>query len=714
MLTQEIKGNLARLLATENLVVEHKNVSTASFNVDDRILTLPNWDKASNVVYDLLVGHEVGHALYTPVWDDFSCPRDYVNVTEDARIEKLMKRRYPGLRKTFYGGYSELNAQDFFGIADEDLDVLNFIDRVNLYFKIGIAGVSVNFAPDEQELVDECAAAETFDEAVAVAEKMWELAKEQQKEMENLADVPQSGGDGRSDSSESQSIDAEQSDQQGDEEVMTHEEMLEEAARREEEEEEENEVPGAAGGEISESHTQESFDRRSQGLSNRYMAGRTTYVDIPKFNPDEFVVDWNVIHDWIDECSDEEYDYTFADSEYNSFKKNIQKEVNYLVKEFECKKSADAYSRSMTSRTGVLDTSKLHTYKFNEDLFKKVTIIPEGKNHGMLFILDWSGSMGGVMLPTIKQLLTLTMFCKKVGIPFEVYAFSNEWIPAERAIAGKSPEISNDEYYAYKQHIEKNEIYINKSFFRMMNILSSRSNSKNFERQSRNIWREVFSMSYYVSYQSTIGMGLSGTPLNESIMVMKDIIPIFKKATGVNKVNLMILTDGDACGSGYGAEVIGYDGESTRMTVRRIDGGDVVLRDRKIGRTYSKNSGFTESTNLFIKNLKENNPGVNVMGFRIVESSGLTSFYHRYCNNDYDSQQKLQKQWKKEKSAVLPNPISYDALYAIHAKATNVEDTELSVEVGASKTQVRSAFRKMLSKKQNNKKILNSFISLIS
>jgi hypothetical protein len=709
MSTQEIKGNLARLLATENLVVEHKGVSTASFDVDNRILTLPNWDRASNVVYDLLVGHEVGHALYTPVWDNFSCPRDYVNVTEDARIEKLMKRRYPGLRKTFYCGYSELNGEDFFGIAEEDLDTLLFIDRVNLHFKIGTAGVSVNFNPEEQALVDECAAAETFDEAVAVADKMWELAKQQQKEMEQLADIPQSGGDGRSDSSEPQNIGGEQPEQQ-EGESMTHEEMLEEAERREEEDEE---VPGSAGGDISESMTQESFDRASQGLSNRY-SGRTTYVDIPKFNPDDFVVDWTTIHDWIDECSDSECDYSFPDGEYNSFKKSIQKEVNYLVKEFECKKSADAYSRAMTSRTGVLDTSKLHTYKFNEDLFKKVTIIPEGKNHGMLFILDWSGSMGTVMLPTIKQLLTLAMFCKKVGIPFEVYAFSNEWIPAERVIAGKTAEISNEEYYSYKDHVKKNEVCINKSFFRMLNIISSRSNSKNFDRQCRNLWREVFSMCYYVSYQSTIGMGLSGTPLNESIMVMKDIIPQFKKSTGVNKVNLMILTDGEGCGTGYGAEVIGYDGDSTRIAVRRIESGDVVLRDRKLGRMYARNNGFTEATNLFIQNLKENNPGVNVMGFRIIESSGLTNFYQRYCTNDYDSQQQLQKQWKKEKSAVLPNPIAYDALYAIHAKATNMEDTELEVDAGASKTQVRSAFRKMLSKKQNNKKILSSFITLIS
>ena len=62
----EIKETLAKLLATENLIVEHRKVSTASFDVENRVLTLPMWERASNLVYDLLVGHEVGHALYTP------------------------------------------------------------------------------------------------------------------------------------------------------------------------------------------------------------------------------------------------------------------------------------------------------------------------------------------------------------------------------------------------------------------------------------------------------------------------------------------------------------------------------------------------------------------------------------------------------------------------------------------------------------------------
>ena len=55
----EIKSQLAKLLATEDLIVEHKRVETAQFDVHSRVLTLPVWD-ASEYVYDMLVSHEVG------------------------------------------------------------------------------------------------------------------------------------------------------------------------------------------------------------------------------------------------------------------------------------------------------------------------------------------------------------------------------------------------------------------------------------------------------------------------------------------------------------------------------------------------------------------------------------------------------------------------------------------------------------------------------
>ena len=85
----------------------------------------------------------------------------------------------------------------------------------------------------------------------------------------------------------------------------------------------------------------------------------------------------------------------------------------------------------------MLDTAKLHTYKYSDDIFKKVTVLPDGKNHGLLFLLDWSGSMSSEILATVKQLLNLTAFCKKVQIPFEVYAFTNEFYAVRRAKQGK-------------------------------------------------------------------------------------------------------------------------------------------------------------------------------------------------------------------------------------------------------------------------------------
>ena len=135
----EIKSQLAKLLATEDLIVEHRQVETAQFDVHTRVLTLPQWDRASEVVYDLLVGHEVGHALFTPDDDGpkGGVPHQFINVTEDARIEKLMKRKYAGLYKTFRRGYSELSNEDFFCLENEDIGKMNLADRANLHFKIG-------------------------------------------------------------------------------------------------------------------------------------------------------------------------------------------------------------------------------------------------------------------------------------------------------------------------------------------------------------------------------------------------------------------------------------------------------------------------------------------------------------------------------------------------------------------------------------------------
>ena len=166
--SHEIKSQLAKLLATEDLVVEHKKVQTASFNVHTRVLTLPMWEKAGNEVYDMLVAHEVGHALYTPDRDwlkEIKVPPQFVNIVEDVRIEKLMKRRYAGLPKTFYAGYQVLSDEDFFGVECDDVTKMNLADRVNLYFKIGNF-IEVPFSDLEMPILHMVENCENFDDVL--------------------------------------------------------------------------------------------------------------------------------------------------------------------------------------------------------------------------------------------------------------------------------------------------------------------------------------------------------------------------------------------------------------------------------------------------------------------------------------------------------------------------------------------------------------------
>jgi hypothetical protein len=177
----EIKSQLARLLATEDLVVEHKKVETACFNVHTRVLTLPLWERASSGLYDMLVGHEVGHALFTPDEDwmeEHKIPQQFVNIVEDARVEKLMKRKYAGLAKTFFNGYKELHEDDFFSIVDEDVSTMNLADRANLYFKVGNF-IPLDFNVEEKEIIDLIAATETFADALVAAKELYNYCKKE-------------------------------------------------------------------------------------------------------------------------------------------------------------------------------------------------------------------------------------------------------------------------------------------------------------------------------------------------------------------------------------------------------------------------------------------------------------------------------------------------------------------------------------------------------
>ena len=719
--SHEIKSQLAKLLATEDLVVEHKKCQTAQFNVHTRVLTLPLWEKASNTVYDLLVGHEVGHALYTPDenWlESVKVPPMFVNVVEDARIEKLMKRRYAGLGKTFYNGYKELADDDFFQLKDDNLETYNLADRANLWFKIGnYVNVPIERG-EETEIINLIADTETFADVLIAAEALYKYCKSKKEEPIETNQSQKPGSD-----SPASEIDFEDNEEQeGESESESNSTQSEKSGESGSTQGEDTQVGSGSDEPEPEIKTANNLEENIRNLVNDN-GYDNVYVEIPKLNLDTIIAKNSDVHKAIDDSffhqqkNHNEHEgknafnlYDFVDTEFKKFKVSAQKEVNYLVKEFECKKAADQYSRSTTARTGVLDTTRLHTYKYNEDLFKKVSVIPDGKNHGLVFVLDWSGSMQHTLLDTCKQLFNLIWFCKKVSIPFEVYAFTNEWRSVDMNYGtGLFEAVDRTSHYEKKEYL----LHVDESFS-MMNLLTSKVSASILEHQMKNIWRLAthYTSPYDTAYTYPRRLSLSGTPLNEALMSLHQILPVFKKENKLQKVQCIVLTDGEAAQVPYHISVKRNWESEPYLGTRGVSPGLTFLRDRKLGTTYMFDYAHYQFTDVLLKNLKDRFSDMNFIGIRILSGRDASRFMHLYNDYNTDEYNKLQTSWKKMKSFTIKNS-GYDAYFAI---ATSIlsQDSEFEIAEDATKSQIKSAFAKSLQTKKLNKKVLGEFISLVA
>ena len=717
----EIKSQLAKLLATEDLVVENKDVETAEFNVHTRVLTLPFWKRASSVVYDMLVGHEVGHALFTPDEDwteKVKVPQQIVNVCEDARIEKLMKRKYPGLSKTFFNGYKELNDEDFFELEGQDINDLNLADRTNLYFK-GSSHISVDFSVEEKEVVDLVGAAETFDEALHASEVLYKYCVDQQQKEEDEGeevniqqelDTGMEGGDrpdlGKDDTEYSE----EQDEGEGESESKTE--------RVPEGQQSQPQRPTSRG-EI-EVLTDEILQEKLSELNDPSTRGtESVYASVPEVNLDNIIISHTQVRDELSEhfnsllqpTEDREWtaNYSKVDGEYRSFKNSAKKEVSYLVKEFECKKAADNYARSSTSRTGVLDTKKLHQYKFSEDIFRRINVVPDGKNHGLIFILDWSGSMTNCLLSTLKQLYNLIWFCQKVQIPFEVYAFSNTYRYNHNVgYYGGDPVVKLQEEKEYDFVIDNN--------FVLLNFFSSKSNKAGLENQMLNVWRLASNLdatnrnNWYSDerYTTPNAYHLGGTPLNDALVCLHQILPQFKKENKLQKVQCVILSDGEAAQMPIYKEYKDYRDDDVHLGTRHYQPETSYLRNRKTGYTYKLPYAYHGFTDVLLKDLKQIYSDVNFIGIRIVAARDFGYFIRRY---GYISETEYKKARKAKTYSIKES--GYDSYFAIIDSAL-ANDDEFEVQVDASKAQIKRAFVKSLQAKKLNKKVLGEFVELVA
>jgi len=441
------KSQLAKLFATENLSVEHNNVRTASFDLENRIVTLPIFKKPSGDVYDMLTAHECSHALHTPLkaWSKLEDPkyRAYVNVIEDTRIDKLIQKKYPGIVKNYINAFEILTKDNFFGLKGKNINTdLMLIDKINMYYKSS-KKLKFNFSKEEQSWVDKIDNIKTFTDVLKIAKELYGW---QEKQLEQLSKLPDFDNHPLSknyklDKNGKSTIQIT---------VKTESDNNNPSNNNSDESEDKQKSsssvgnPYGAGGDnikvdtALDCITDKSFEQSVDKLLDKTKNYRYSTLPEPNLKNalvsyDQFLKDMrdnntNHFKKHLNDIQSNHEQYikywNWIKQDFLKFKKDSTKTVMYLVKEFEMKKAATAHKRATTDKTGVIDSLKLKNYKFSDDIFKRLTVLPNSKNHGMIMLLDWSGSMCDIMNKTVHQLCNLVWFCQKINIPFEVYLFN--------------------------------------------------------------------------------------------------------------------------------------------------------------------------------------------------------------------------------------------------------------------------------------------------
>jgi len=751
-----MKNTIAKLLAEEDIFVVHKQMETAYFDVKNRELGLPIWKENTMeaVEEELLVCHEIGHALYTPL--DMleksqlrKIDHSVVNVLEDARIEKKVKNKYLGTVRLFNAGYASLIKKDFFGTSGKDLTTFNLIDRINLFFK---GNTNVTFSDAEKVWVNRTAKTETPDDVLDLAEELiaWMAdnpesmgTPDESDEGESGDEANESSGSGSGDTGEESndkkegkengtSKDVSESDDTDNNTSSSSDDSADDGDTSTDEKKEVNApeksdvIEGGADGEgaaAAPNITAETADKFGKSLQDARDLGATSYdyVRVNDLDLEKIVVPYSTIISDNKSHYEKDTFFTSTLSEVDELKKSSKKTVAYMVKEFEMKKSADAYARAAVSKTGSLDMGKLHTYKYNEDLFRKVTTLPGATNHGLVMCLDWSGSMADNLKGTLTQLFNLVWFCRRTKIPFEVYAFSDA--------------------YARRGNIEleKEAGAFEVRDFGMLNVLSSKMNTKDEMAMMHILWMIASQWGYrnwsefgypqraLASYQ------LGGTPLNEAIIAMMKIVPKFKTENNLQKVHSVFLTDGAGSGlRGKNEWVLNTNKSSPNYGNHFLGvmtlGKNTVVTDPVTNVTISsEDSGrysFSETPTL-LKLLKKRVPEMNIVGF-FVAGSGKHGKVRpdtlRYAvdgwNYEYGDSDKIKSALKelKKNNVFVAKSKGYDEYYILPGSGQlEVENFELSDDlVGASKAKLKSAFGKSATGRVSSRPLLNKFIAMVA
>jgi len=753
-----VRTQTARLLATENItVIQDGTAQTAYFDLQSRTLCLPVWQDMSNEMYDMLIGHEVGHALFTPNgnggWVDAAkhiaadagfagveaaerTAQTYLNIVEDARIERLIKERFPGMRRDFFAAYTEFAKRDLFSLKGRNPNTLGLADRLNIHFKIGFAQ-PVNFSPAEAVFVGRMESATTWEDVVEIAADLYEF-QAQGSDTGSGNGVPRNGsgeGEATGKSAAPNGTDASGKSQttggtdsgaaaEGGENSRPNGENGSDSGSPSTDSD-----SGQSKAQTGEADAGASASPRGSGVNrdrvqpkaaetagaldramsdnavvSRYNNSRQ-YSVVGKINENDYIVPFSEFisahrrwesGEWIgvpnstygseaDQRRDLRETLDIISRRIDEFTESTKGSIQAFVREFEMRKTADEHRRTVESKSGRLDMDQAWKYRISDSLFKTATTMRDGKNHGFVMFIDWSGSMQPQMEQTMRQLFILFQFCKKVGVPFDVYAFgvglsNRDAFP----FFSKTVDRPKTEEIGKFQHtvVPKNtEVY---------HILTSRASARDLKDAFRYCLLASTGCSY--RYPTPIGLGGS-TPLQSSLLIGRNLVREFQKTNRVQIVNLVVLTDGDATD-----HVLGYNWGN--VGILRENHNEWAVDDHNPTGTLLK---WVQDTT-----------GCNTVGIFV---SGSFTAHHVDKKAKPETIDEARKAFKRDGWCALPS-VGYSEYFLLRGQVKDENEAMDQFEKAngstMTTTQIKNAYMKAVESRKASRGMVGRFVEIVA
>lgn len=698
----------ARALATENISFSFDaNAQTAGFDVKNRHLVMPVW-KVSETVQTMLVAHEISHALWTPYErsdelfkiaesQGYNIPllQRITNIIEDVRIEKLMKDKFPGTRRDFFLGYKEIADLDLFGFKKSNLTEAKFLTRLNIHYKWGVFGfIPVQFDAVEQEIVDATDRVKSYEDAFELAKMIYDHPMMKQTVQEIKAAPGAADGGRKPKPGQASQVDK----------------MLEEIAP-------DSSSLAAHGG-------------------NKYVHATVTIPALDDYRKQIITTD-----DLVDAFNKDIASRRASDLNMDGYRKYVRESESYvrqLVAQFERRKAADTIRKERPKQTGQLNLDRLHQYRTHDDIFLSKIVKQDGKNHGIVFLLDFSGSMATVIDHAYLQVLQLVWFCEKAKIPFEVFGFTDVSYEAIPGYMDEFQEWSRKNpgkwYSDFKCSRTATAIRpvptgLNYGNARLINLASSRDDAAKRERLLAFMYESMVAR----CRPAVRALSLHGTPTVESVAIASHFMADWTASNNIQIPTIMVVTDGDPNGV--------YTNDDSKSKVYHLnDNGRLTVINEVFGTVHSVNAktdefGQSPMPNVVIGTMLDSmrqKINARCVGMFVGSRNFSEGLYERYCLSRSEQEafyartgsrptlagspryEAAATMYKEDGCIVMHDSIfpGYDAFFLIRTPQI-VKDEDAIAESGTF-TKIKNTFIKTMARRGGSRVFLSRYVDIVA